>query len=426
MKYCKTILETIGNTPMVKINKLTAEIPALVLAKVETFNPGNSIKDRMALKMIEDAEKDGRLKPGGTIIEGTSGNTGMGLAIAAVIKGYKCVFTSTDKQSKEKFDALRAFGAEVVVCPTNVDPEDERSYYSVSSRLVEEIPNSWKPNQYDNLSNSQAHYETTGPEIWEQTDGKITHLVVGVGTGGTICGTGRYLKEKNPNIKILGIDTYGSVFKKYKETGIFDKNEIYPYITEGIGEDFLPQNVDFNIIDHFEKVTDKDAALMTRRIAREEGILVGNSAGSAMAGLLQMKHMFKKDDVVVVIFHDHGTRYLGKMFNDDWMRDRGFLDNSKPKALDLITSHANRKLLTVNIDDKIADAVAILSKYNISQLPVRKNGEFVGALNDSHVFTKLIADEKLKQETVEKVMQKPFPFVNMNTPVDEVSKLITK
>jgi cystathionine beta-synthase len=426
MKYCENILETIGNTPMVKINRITADIPALVLAKVETFNPGNSIKDRMAIKMIEDAEKDGRLKPGGTIVEGTSGNTGMGLAIGAVIKGYKCVFTSTDKQSKEKFDALRAFGAEVVVCPTNVDPEDERSYYSVSSRLVNEIPNSWKPNQYDNLSNSKAHYESTGPEIWEQTDGKITHLVVGVGTGGTICGTGKYLKEKNPNIKILGIDTYGSVFKKYKETGIFDKNEIYPYITEGIGEDFLPQNVDFSIIDHFEKVTDKDAALMTRRIAREEAILVGNSAGSAMAGLLQMKHMFKKGDVVVIIFHDHGTRYLGKMFNDDWMRDRGFLDNSKPKAIDLIASHASRKLLTINADDRIADAVSILSKYNISQLPVKKGNEFVGALNDSHVFTKLIADEKLKQETVDKVMQKPFPFVNMNATIEDVSKLITK
>jgi cystathionine beta-synthase len=426
MKYCKTILETIGNTPMVKINKITAEIPALVLAKVETFNPGNSIKDRMALKMIEDAEKDGRLKPGGTIIEGTSGNTGMGLAIAAVIKGYKCVFTSTDKQSKEKFDALRAFGAEVVVCPTNVDPEDERSYYSVSSRLVNEIPNAWKPNQYDNLSNSQAHYESTGPEIWDQTDGKITHLVVGVGTGGTICGTGKFLKEKNPNIKILGIDTYGSVFKKYKETGIFDKNEIYPYITEGIGEDFLPQNVDFNIIDHFEKVTDKDAALMTRRIAREEGILVGNSAGSAMAGLLQMKNMFKKDDVVVVIFHDHGTRYLGKMFNDDWMRDRGFLDSSKPKAVDLIAGHQHQKLMTVNADDKIVDAVSMMSKFNISQIPVKKGNEFVGALNDSYVFSQLIADDKLKQQTVDKVMQKPFPFVAMNAGIDEVSKLITK
>ena len=426
MKYCKNILETIGNTPMVKINRITKDIPALVLAKVETFNPGNSIKDRMALKMIEDAEKDGRLQPGGTIIEGTSGNTGMGLAIAAVIKGYKCVFTSTDKQSKEKFDALRAFGAEVVVCPTNVEPEDERSYYSVSSRLVSEIPNAWKPNQYDNLSNSQAHYESTGPEIWEQTDGKITHLVVGVGTGGTICGTGKYLKEKNPNIKILGIDTYGSVFKKYKETGIFDKNEIYPYITEGIGEDFLPKNVDFSIIDHFEKVTDKDAAIMTRRIAREEAILAGNSAGSAMAGLMQMKDMFKKDDVVVIIFHDHGTRYLGKMFNDDWMRDRGFLEDTKPKAIDLIASHKDQKLLTIPVDEKIANAVALMTKYNISQIPVKKGNEFVGALNDSHVFAQLIKDDNLKLETVDKVMQKPFPFVNMNASIEDVSKMITK
>jgi cystathionine beta-synthase len=324
MKICKNILETIGNTPMVKINKITKDLPCDVYAKIETFNPGNSTKDRMAIKMIEDAEKDGSLKPGGTIIEGTSGNTGMGLAIGAVIKGYKCIFTTTDKQSKEKVDALRAFGAEVIVCPTNVEPEDPRSYYSVSSRLVKETPNSWKPNQYDNLSNSAAHYEQTGPEIWNQTDGKITHLVVGVGTGGTICGTGKYLKEKNPKIKILGIDTYGSVFKKYKETGIFDKNEIYPYVTEGIGEDFLPANVDFSIIDHFEKVSDKDAAIMTRRIPREEGIFSGNSAGSAMAGLIQMKDKFKKGDVVVVIFHDHGTRYMGKMFNDDWMLERGF------------------------------------------------------------------------------------------------------
>ncbi len=324
MKICKNILETIGNTPMVKINKITKDLPCDVYAKIETFNPGNSTKDRMAIKMIEDAEKDGSLKPGGTIIEGTSGNTGMGLAIGAVIKGYKCIFTTTDKQSKEKVDALRAFGAEVIVCPTNVEPEDPRSYYSVSSRLVKETPNSWKPNQYDNLSNSAAHYEQTGPEIWNQTDGQITHLVVGVGTGGTICGTGKYLKEKNPKIKILGIDTYGSVFKKYKETGIFDKNEIYPYVTEGIGEDFLPANVDFSIIDHFEKVSDKDAAIMTRRIPREEGIFSGNSAGSAMAGLIQMKDKFKKGDVVVVIFHDHGTRYMGKMFNDDWMLERGF------------------------------------------------------------------------------------------------------
>ncbi|HRH11841.1 MAG TPA: pyridoxal-phosphate dependent enzyme, partial [Bacteroidia bacterium] len=356
MKVCKNILETIGNTPLVKLNRITKDLPCDVYAKVETFNPGNSIKDRMAIKMIEDAEKDGRLKPGGTIIEGTSGNTGMGLAIGAVIKGYKCIFTTTDKQSKEKVDALRAFGAEVIVCPTDVEPEDPRSYYSVSSRLVNEIPNSWKPNQYDNLSNSIAHYEQTGPEIWDQTDGKVTHLVVGVGTGGTICGTGRFLKEKNPKIQVLGIDTYGSVFKKYKETGIFDKNEIYPYITEGIGEDFLPANVDFNIIDYFEKVTDKDAAIMTRRIPKEEGIFVGNSAGSALAGLLQMKDKFKKGDVVVIIFHDHGTRYMGKMFNDDWMRDRNFLEVSKPKAIDLVADHKNQKLLTLDLNSTVNEA----------------------------------------------------------------------
>jgi cystathionine beta-synthase len=426
MNYSKNILETIGNTPLVKINSITKDIPALVLAKVETTNPGNSIKDRMALKMIEDAEKDGRLKPGGTIIEGTSGNTGMGLAIASVIKGYKCIFTTTDKQSKEKVDALRAFGAEVVVCPTDVDPEDPRSYYSVSSRLVNEIPNSWKPNQYDNPSNAVAHYEQTGPEIWEQTNGKITHLVVGVGTGGTICGTGKYLKEKNPNIKILGIDTYGSVFKKYKETGIFDKNEIYPYITEGIGEDFLPQNVDFNIIDHFEKVTDKDAAVMTRRIPREEGIFVGNSAGSAMAGLVQMKEQFKEGDVVVVIFHDHGTRYLGKMFNDDWMRDRGFLEVKKPKAVDLIKNHKDKKLITVSPETPISDAVNLMTKYNISQIPVMKGHEHVGALNDSYVFAQLIQNESLKQAKVEQLMQKPFPIIDGNLALEEVSKLISK
>lgn len=425
--WYKNILETIGNTPMVQLNKITKELPCTVLAKIETMNPGNSIKDRMALKMIEDAEKDGRLKPGYTIIEGTSGNTGMGLAIAAVIKGYRCIFTTTDKQSREKVDALKAFGAEVIVCPTDVDPEDPRSYYSVSSRLEKEIPNSWKPNQYDNLSNTQAHYEQTGPEIWEQTEGKVTHLVVGVGTGGTICGTGKYLKEKNPNIKVLGIDTYGSVFKKYKETGILDKNEIYPYITEGIGEDFLPANVDFNVIDHFEKVTDRDAAVMTRRIPREEGIFVGNSAGSAMAGLLQMRSFFKEGDVVVVIFHDHGTRYLGKMFNDDWMRDRGFLVNEQPKAIDLIESHKHLKLITANVQDVVHDVIVKMRKYDISQIPVVNDaGEFVGSLNDSHLFSQLIEHPELKGEKISKVVQAPFPFVRIDAGIEDVSKLITK
>ena len=324
MKYYNNILETIGNTPLVKLNKVI-ETDALVLAKVETFNPGNSIKDRMALKMIEDAEIDGRLKPGGTIIEGTSGNTGMGLALAAIQKGYKCIFVLADKQSKEKMDILRAVGAEVVVCPTNVPPESELSYYSVAKRLTNELPNSWYVNQYDNPSNTQAHYDSTGPEIWKQTSGKITHLVVGVGTGGTISGSAKFLKEQNPDIKIWGIDTFGSVFKKYHETGVFDENEIYSYITEGIGEDILPKNVNFNIIDHFEKVTDKDGAIYTRRIAREEGIFVGYSAGSAVAGINQMKAKLCKTDVVVVIFHDHGTRYIGKLFNDEWMKEMKFI-----------------------------------------------------------------------------------------------------
>jgi|TARA_B110000196_G_scaffold317781_1_gene331646 cystathionine beta-synthase len=324
MNYYNNIIETIGNTPLIKLNKVV-ETDALVLAKVETFNPGHSIKDRMALKMIEDAEKDGRLKPGGTIIEGTSGNTGMGLALVAIQKGYKCIFVMPDKQSKEKMDILRAVGAEVVVCPTDVPPESKLSYYSVAKRLTKETPNAWYVNQYDNLSNTVAHYQSTGPEIWEQTDGKITHLVVGVGTGGTICGSGKYLKEQNPNIKIWGIDAYGSVFKKYHETGEFDKNEIYPYITEGIGEDILPKNVDFSLIDHFEKVKDKEGAIMARRLAREEGILVGYSAGSAVAGINQLKIKFTKEDVVVVIFHDHGSRYVGKLFNDDWMRKNDFL-----------------------------------------------------------------------------------------------------
>ncbi|MDF4203097.1 pyridoxal-phosphate dependent enzyme [Maribacter sp. SA7] len=326
MEYAENILGTIGNTPLVKINTLTEELPCLVLAKYETFNPGNSVKDRMALKMIEDAEADGRLQPGGTIIEGTSGNTGMGLALAAIIKGYKCIFVLADKQSKEKCDILRAVGAEVVVCPTAVEPEDPRSYYSVSKRLAKEIPNSWYVNQYDNPSNAKAHYESTGPEIWKQTDGKITHFVVGVGTGGTISGVGKYLKEQNPDIKIWGIDTYGSVFKKYHETGIFDEKEIYPYVTEGIGEDILPKNVDFSIIDGFTKVTDKDGAVYTQRLAKEEGMFLGNSAGSAIKGVLQLKEHFTKDDVVVVLFHDHGSRYIGKMFNDDWMREKGYIE----------------------------------------------------------------------------------------------------
>ena len=425
-KICETILDAIGDTPMVRINRLTRGlVEATVLAKLETFNPGNSTKDRMALKMIEDAERAGHLKPGGTIIEGTSGNTGMGLAIAAVIKGYRCVFTTTDKQSKEKIDALRAFGADVIVCPTNVDPEDPRSYYSVSSRLEREVPNSWKANQYDNLSNTQAHYEQTGPEIWDQTDGRITHLVVGVGTGGTVSGVGRYLKERNAAIKVWGIDTYGSVFKKYKETGVFDKNEIYPYITEGIGEDFLPKNVDFDVIDHFEKVTDRDAALMTRRIAREEGIFAGNSAGSVMAGVLQLRDRFTADDVVVVVFHDHGSRYMAKMFNDEWMRERGFLERSGMTAANLVASGVSGELLAIEAGEPVSTAIRLMGEHDFSQISITQDRRLVGSLNETHLYEELVRNPDVKAQPVESIMQPAFPFVDISTAVDLLATMIT-
>lgn len=426
MDFSKNILETIGNTPLVKLNKIVAEIDALVLAKVETFNPGNSVKDRMAVKMIEDAEADGRLKPGGTIIEGTSGNTGMGLALVAIIKGYKLICVMSDKQSKEKMDILRAVGAKVVVCPTDVEPTDPRSYYSVSKRLASETPNSWYVNQYDNMSNSLAHYEQTGPEIWKQTDGKITHFVVGVGTGGTISGVGRYLKEKNPNIKIWGIDTYGSVFKKYHETGIFDENEIYSYITEGIGEDILPKNVDFSLIDGFTKVTDKDAAVYTRKIALEEAIFVGNSAGACIKGLLQLKEHFKPDDVVVVLFHDSGSRYVGKMFNDDWMRERGFLEENVTKAEDVIKDHIDKQLIVVRTEELVSHAIERMRKYKISQIPVVDINGFVGSVDETDLFRSYVADKNVAEKPIKEVMGKPFPIVKLGTPIEEVSKLFTK
>lgn len=425
--YYNSIIETIGDTPLIRLNKVTAGIKGTVLAKVEYFNPGNSMKDRMALKMVEDAEKAGILKPGGTIIEGTSGNTGMGLALAAIAKGYKCIFTLADKQSKEKIDILRAMGAEVIVCPTNVEPEDPRSYYSVAKKLNEDIPNSFYPNQYDNQSNALAHYETTGPEIWEQTEGKITHWAAGVGTGGSMCGTSKYLKEQNSNIVSVGIDTYGSVFKKYKETGVFDEKEVYPYLTEGIGEDILPKNVDFDLIDHFVKVTDKDGAIMTRRLAREEGMFVGWSCGSAVHGALEYaRENLKEDDVMVVILPDHGTRYLGKIYNDDWMRERGFLESRDfATAKDIIHhKNGNGKLVTVAQDMKVIDAVRLMNKEGISQIPVVKGNEFVGSLIDSKVLSKMIEDPAVKESSVVDVMDKPMPFVGMDNTVDVLSSLI--
>lgn len=435
MKYYNSIIETVGNTPLVKLNRVTKGIRGTILAKVEYFNPGNSVKDRIAIRMVEDAEKAGLLKPGGTIIEGTSGNTGMGLALAAIAKGYKCIFTMSDKQSPEKMDILRAVGAEVIVCPTNVAPTDPRSYYSVTRRLSTEIPNSFYPNQYDNLSNTAAHYATTGPEIWQDTDGKITHFAAGVGTGGTICGTAKFLKEQHAGLVTVGIDTYGSVFKKYKETGVFDENEVYPYLTEGIGEDILPQNVDFSMIDQFVKVTDKDAAIMARRLAREEGLFVGWSCGSAMHGALEWaKENLTDDDVMIVLLPDHGSRYLGKIYNDTWMKDHGFLEAREfATARDIIHSKnggatsGRAGLTTIGKAVTVSQAIQVLSRQGISQLPVTdETGHIVGSLNDSTILNKLIADPAIKDLPVGEVMDKPFKFVGLDNTVDALSSLIDR
>jgi cystathionine beta-synthase len=424
-----SIVETIGNTPMVRLNKLFQGIPGTVVAKVEYFNPGNSTKDRMALKMIEDAEKEGKLKPGGTIIEGTSGNTGMGLALTAIAKGYKCIFVMADKQSQEKINILRAVGAEVVVCPTNVAPDDPRSYYSVSRKLNQDTPNSIYPNQYDNPSNAKAHYQSTGPEVWKQTEGRITHYVATVGTGGSMCGTAKYLKEQKPSLVTVGIDTYGSVFKKYKETGIFDKNEIYPYLTEGFGEDILPKNVDFDVIDQFIKVTDKDGAIMARKLSRDEGLFVGWSSGSAVHGALEYaRENMEKDDLMVILLPDHGTRYLAKVYNDQWMKDHGFLETrSFGTARDIILQRNGRdSLFTVNKTAKVSDAILVFNKEGIDQIPVTENEQFVGSISSSSILEKIIQDPQLQHKKVGDVMDKPMLFIAPDSTLDVLSSLLNK
>jgi cystathionine beta-synthase len=425
MNIKNNILETIGNTPLIRLNNITRSLPCQVLAKVDYFNPGNSIKDRMALKMVEVAEREGKLKPGGTIIECTSGNTGMGLALAAIVKGYKCIFTTTDKQSKEKIDILRAVGAEVIVCPTNVEPEDPGSYYSVARRLAKEIPNSFHANQYDNLANRLAHYESTGPEIWQQTDGKITHLICTAGTGGTVTGTAMYLKEKNPDIQIWAIDVFGSLLTKYYRTGIKDMGEVHPYISEGFGEDFVPENFDMSVIDHFEQVTDKDGAIMARRLAKEEGLFCGYSAGSCLQGLMQLSNRLKPNDISVCIFHDHGSRYVGKIYNDQWMMERGFLEVKTFK--DIVASRGQKqKLIVVNSNQPIADAVGLMKKYEIEHIPVMQGNELIGSISENGIFQKMFSDNNFSKEMIGNVLETAYPMVEYNSPVEKISKLISK
>ena len=425
MDVKNNILETIGNTPLVRLNKITRELPCEVFAKVEYFNPGNSIKDRMAVKMVEVAEAEGKLKPGGTIIECTSGNTGLGLAMAAVVRGYKSIFATTDKQSQSKVDILRALGAEVIVCPTNVEPEDPRSYYSVAARLAREIPNSFLMNQYDNLANRLAHYESTGPEIWKQTEGKITHLVVTAGTGGTVTGTAMYLKEKNPNVQVWAIDVYGSLLTKYFRTGEIDMGEVHPYVSEGFGEDFVPQNYDMSVIDHFEQVTDKDGAVMTRRLAKEEALFCGYSAGSCITGLMQLKDKLKKGDVVVAILHDHGSRYVAKVYNDQWMAERGFFDVKSFK--DVVNARGKQKLITIEPTQSVSEAVELMKKYDIEHIPVSDpGGELIGSVSESGLFQKVFSNPEIKTEKIEHVMEKPFPVVGFDTPVEKLGTLINK
>lgn len=425
MDIKQNVLETIGNTPLIRLNKITKDFPCLVTAKVDYFNPGNSIKDRMAVKMIEVAEEKGYLKPGGTIIECTSGNTGMGLALAAIVKGYKCIFTTTDKQSKEKVDILKAVGATVIVCPTNVEPDDPLSYYTVARRLAKEIPNSYHCNQYDNLANRLAHYETTGPEIWNQTDGKVTHVVVTAGTGGTVTGIAMYLKEKNPNIKIWAIDAYGSLLTDYFQTGEIHMDKVHPYFSEGFGEDFVPENFNMQLIDHFEQVTDKEGAIMARRIAKEEGLFCGYSAGSCLQGLVQLKDRLSKNDLVVCIFHDHGSRYVGKIYNDQWMMERGFLEVKSFR--DIVQARTQKeKLIVVTPNQTVADAVAIMQKYNIEHLPVMENKVSVGSISENGLFQKLFTNPDIKQEKIKDIMELPFPMVDYNSPLERISLLISK
>ncbi len=428
----ENVLGTIGNTPLVRLQRLARDIPCVVLAKLEFFSAGGSVKDRIGIEMIEEAERQGKLKPGGTIIECTSGNTGAGLAIAAIAKGYRCIFTTTDKQSREKIAVLRALGAEVIVCPTNVKPDDPKSYYSVAARLAREIPNAYHVNQYENPANPQAHYKTTGPELWEQTEGRITHLFVGAGTGGTICGTTRYLKEKKPTLKTIGVDPYGSVYYKYFHERVFDEKEIYPYLIEGVGEDILAGNMDWDLIDDFVKVGDKEAMQMTRRLAREEGLFAGGSSGMAVAGTLawlrEHRAELTGEEVAVVILPDGGFRYLNKIYDDRWMQDHGFLERESALTAQGILERegALTELVAVPPDATVAEAVSLMTRHGISQLPVLRGADVLGSLEETGVLHRLIEEPDARGRLVQDVMGPPPAIVEPSAPVEQLAPLLER
>ena len=423
MKY-DNILDAVGQTPLVRLNRINQGLKPTIYAKVEYLNPGGSIKDRIAINMINQAEARGDLKPGGTIIEGTSGNTGMGLALLAAVRGYKVIFTTTDKQSKEKVDLLKALGAEVIVCPTAVEPDDPRSYYSVAKKLASEIPNSYYPNQYDNADNPQTHMMSTGPEIWEATEGKITHFVAGMGTGGTISGTGRYLKNQNPNVKVVGVDPVGSLYHEY-----FHKQTVgkpHTYVVEGIGEDIFPSTMHFDVLDDCLQVSDRDCFLFARRLARQEGIFSGGSAGAAVWAALQVAKTLTEEDVLVVLIPDTGRQYMSKVYDDAWMRDNQYLGPSiKVSAGECVRIKSRFKdLHVVHPDDNAQAVMAQMEELDISQMPVFEEGHPMGSVTEDKLVTLVLQGYDLGNTCVREVMESSFPIVSPETPIDQINGLL--
>jgi cystathionine beta-synthase len=424
VQYCESVLETVGHTPLVRLRVVARNCPAPVLAKLEYFNPGGSVKDRIGLAMVEAAEQDGRLKPGGTIVECTSGNTGMGLAMVAAVRGYRAVFCMPDKVSIEKVNLLKAFGAEVILSPTAVAPESPESYYSVARRITKERAGAVLMDQYHNPANPEAHYQTTGPELWEQTAGRITHFVTGMGTGGTISGTGKYLKEKNPRVRVIGADPVGSILKHFKETG--EIIEAHTYKIEGVGEDFIPTATDFSVVDEVISCGDRDGLGMARRLAREEAIFVGGSAGMAAWVALEVAKRCTPEDLVVVLLPDTGERYLSKVHNDAWMRDNHLLDPMATRVRDIVGNKRRQvpTLLMVTVGEPLKRALALIERHDITQVPVFRDGEPVGTLYDSDLLKTVLADAGAVERPVEDWMQEPLPVINADEPVERVTRLL--